>query len=276
MTLKNENKDDPVLEPEGAREPVIPEEAEKSSAEKQGFVPWPIAPQHASVREMLLEGEEIDLDDIDDDFQNRGGFLNFFLLLLLLGAAGGGVYQLHNVSAAEVLEAKRAAAAEKEQAALEEMLKHKKQYGVLRIETIPAKATVIKDGEAVKVMKKDESGQLIKVTGTTPLQMQDVDVNQVYRIRLELDGYEPFDFAVAKHIWTSEGGDFKFLKKVELTAEACEHWYLYDPQKKEEQKFPGKGECSKYHDEHQALGVSVTPCTCKALPEEGAEQPEQK
>lgn len=254
--------------------------------EKKAFVPWPVEPDHSSAQEMLMTGEDVDLKEVleDQKLEAGGAGMNFFLLILVLAASAGGIQQLRIVSDPAILEAKRAAAAEEEQAHLEEQLKLKKTYGVLNIDSLPQQATIYKrlisteDAAAIApdfkpIESKNKMGETVRAM--TPLIMKDMDIKQVYEFRLEMDGYLPYSFNVAQHIWTKEGTDFKFVKKVDMTAMACEHWFLYDSDKKEEQQFENKQKCNAYTKEAKGKNVSVTPCTCKALPE-GVEPGDKK
>ena len=87
--------------------------------------------------------------------------------------------------------------------------------------------------------------------------------------RVEKDGYEPFEFAVAEHLWTKDptSGEYKFFKMIELTPINCEYWFLYDAKKRREMQFKEKGECLTYHDQAVSQQASVTECTCKIPPE---------
>ena len=94
---------------------------------------------------------ETDHVDLESDEVAKGGMFNAILVLLIIAAAAGGIFQLRIVSSAEALEAKRLERQAKEEAFLKEQLAKQKKYGVLRIESNPSQATVVKDGEAIQV-----------------------------------------------------------------------------------------------------------------------------
>ncbi|MBU0553856.1 hypothetical protein KKF91_09625 [Myxococcota bacterium] len=251
---------------------------------KKPFIPWPVEPDHSSAKQMLMQGEEVDLNEVLEDQKLEAGSngMNFVLLLLVLITSGAGIFQLRNVSNPDILEAKRAAAAEEEQAHIEEQLKLKKTYGTLNIDSIPQQAVIYKrektsdqgaQPDFKPIESKKKTGETVRAL--TPLILKDMDVAKIYEFRLEAEGYLPYTFHVAKHIWTNEGGDLKFIKQVDMTAMACEYWFLYDSEKKEEQKFDDKPKCNVYFDEAKAKSVTVTDCTCKELPE-GVEPGEKK
>lgn len=271
-------------------EPVVPAEVEEAYSEAESstddaertvedrgatkepkaFVGWPVDRDHGSARDLLLNRGKENVD-LADEGAGGGRAINLVLLVLLLATAGVGVWQFRAVSSPEALAAKRAEREEAEQRHLEEQLAKQKKYGVLRIESEPAQAEVFKDGQKI-VTTNAETGE--EIVGMTPINMMDMDIAQTYKIRLEKVGYEPFEFAVAEHLWTKDttSGEYKFFKMVEMTPIFCEYWFLYDAKQKRELKFDDKTKCLEHYDDAVAKQVSVTECTCK-LPPEGAVPP---
>lgn len=279
---------------ESADEPVVPEAAAPVRAEggedhwRQLFNAWPVDPDHESATEVLRNNPTVSDVDLEDAAAGQGGntFLNLALLVLILGAGGVGAWQLRAVSSAEALEAKRIERERVEQEHLQEQLAKQKKYGVLRVESNPPQADVFRNGEKI-VSVNEATGE--QIVGRTPINMMNVEIAGVYQIRVEKEGYEPFEFNVAEHLWTkdSASGDYKFFKMVELTPNTCEYWFLYDAKKKRELRFEdqldpktkevveaGKGKCQEHYDSAVAGGVSVTECTCK-LPENPPEEGKQ-
>ena len=123
--------------------------AKSSPAETDVAALWPVEKDHGSVTRMLTR--ETDHVDLESDEVAKGGMFNAILVLLIIAAAAGGIFQLRIVSSAEALEAKRLERQAKEEAFLKEQLAKQKKYGVLRIESNPSQATVVKDGEAIQV-----------------------------------------------------------------------------------------------------------------------------
>ncbi len=262
-------------EPEAADEAAVPLAAAPAEEDSIGY--WKAEPDHASVRRMLTA----DAPDVDLTVEEQAGGvgLNIFLLLLIVGSVIGGIYQLNLVSSAEALEAKRLERQAKEEAFLKEQLAKQKKYGVLRVESIPGQAVVVKDGEAIQVEtspaaapatpdaaktagadSKAEApaqaaaggaapaaaagGSGVKA-GMTPMNIMNMDIAQVYRFKIEKPGYEPYEFSVAEHLWTKDPttNEYKFFKSVELNPINCEYWSLYDMKLRREVKFYGK--CAK-------------------------------
>lgn len=274
----DEGDADPAPDAEKEAAPKAPVSLSKG---RKGFTPWPVDPEHESVTDMLMgaggDPDVIIADDPEPGLRRRG-VLNLILVVLVVGAAAGGGYGLALVSSEEALAAKKAAALEAEQQHLEEQLAKQKKYGVLRIESNPPQAIVLQDGE--KIVVKGEAlagdagvgqgdagvGEMVVMTPTT---IQNLDISQTYKFRLEKDGYEPFEFAVSEHLWTKEGEEYKLFKLVDLIPVNCEYWFLYDAKKKREMKFEDQASCLEYHDTAAQKQVTVTECTCK-LPPEGA------
>lgn len=287
------------------KEPVVPEGEDEAEAEatvvddeapgeihgraaraKAEFAAWPCEPDHGSARDLLQkEGASVDLSA---EYEAAGGkAVNMVLLLLLIAVGGAGFWYFNQVSSPEALAAKRAEKEEAEKLHLEEQLAKQKKYGVLRIESTPEQADIINasdvdlelGGFVCKpnekcVVKSEETGEDIVVR--SPANLLNMDIGKVYKLRLEKDGYEPFEFAVAEHLWTKDTtGEFKFFKAVELTPTACEYWFLYDAKKKRELKFDERTQCLEHYDDAVSNQVSVTECTCKLLPE-GAAKPDEK
>ena len=259
---------------EGEPEPVVPTSAKAARGARPEFRPWPIENDHGSARDVLLgKGAGKVTDMGDDDFKTGKSGLNLVLLILLIGVAGVGIWQFQRVSSKEALDAKRMAREAMEQAHLEEQLAKQKKYGILRVETNPPQAIVFKDGE--KIVTKNAAGE--ELVGKSPMNMMDLDIAQTFKIKVELDGYDPFDFTVAPHLWTKDigSGEYKFIKMIDLTPNVCEYWFLYDAKARKELKFDEKVACMEHFDGATGTGTSVTECTCK-IPPEGWTPPEKK
>jgi hypothetical protein len=255
-------------------EPVVPASAKTPRNAPREFRPWPIEDDHGSARDVLLGKGASEVADLgDDDFKSAKSGLNLILLILLLGVAGVGIWQFQRVSSQETLDAKRMAREAAEQAHLEKQQEMQKKYGILRIETNPPQAVVFKDGE--KIVTKNAAGE--ELAGKTPMNMMDLDIAQTFKIKVELDGYDPFEFGVAPHLWTKDAGsgEYKFFKLIDLTPNICEYWFLYDAKARKELKFDEKVVCMEHFDGASAKGTSVTECTCK-IPPEGWTPPEKK
>lgn len=256
----------------GEQEPVVPENAEELHGYAAEFVAWPCEPDHGSARDVLLGKGATEVRD-DDVEMGKGSGLNLFLLALLLGVAGVGIWKFREVSSQEALDAKRMAREAMEQAHLEEQLAKQKKYGILRVETNPPQAIVFKDGE--KIVTKNAAGE--ELVGKTPMNMMDLDVSQAFKVKVQLDGYDEFEFGVAPHLWTKDTatGEYKFIKMIDLTPNVCEYWFLYDAKKRREEKFEDKAKCLEYFDDATGKQQAVTECTCK-IPPEGWTPPEKK
>jgi hypothetical protein len=251
-------KDEPAQSPKKA-----PAQKDEGS-----FAFWPVEKDHGSVTRMLTA----EAQDVDLSVRTKGGsFLNLILMVLIVGAAGAGIWQLSIVSSAEALEAKRQEREAAEKAHMEEMLKKQKKYGVLRIESVPDQAIVVKDDEKIMVTKtqpaapavgadgKPAEGQAAKApeapppapvaaaggaaptnrAGTTPMNLMNMDIKQVYKFRIDKPGYESYEFNVAEHLWTKDNssGEYKYYKQVELNPVNCDYWFLYDAKLRRELKF---------------------------------------
>ena len=259
---------------EGESEPVVPESAASARGAPREFRPWPTERDHGSARDVLLgKGARKVADLGDDDFKTGKSGMNLVLLILLIAVAGVGIWQFRRVSSQEALDNKRMAREAMEQAHLEEQLAKQKKYGILRVETNPAQAVVFKDGE--KIVTKNAAGE--ELVGKSPMNMMDLDIAQTFKIKVELEGYDPFDFVVAPHLWTKDvgSGEYKFIKMIDLTPNVCEYWFLYDAKARKELKFDEKVACMEHFDGATAKGTSVTECTCK-IPPEGWTPPEKK
>lgn len=266
--------DDDVAAEGAEAEPVVPEKAEDIHGLRREFRAWPVEKDHGSARDVLLgKGAGKVVDTGDDDFGKSRNGLNLFLFALLIGVAVAGVWQLIRVSSQEALDAKRLAREAAEKAHLDEQLKLQKKYGILRIETNPPQAAVFKDGQ--QLIGKTAAGE--DKPSLTPMNMMDLDISQSFKIEVKLDGYDPFDFSVAPHLWTKDtgSGEYKFIKMIDLTPNICEYWFLYDAKKRKELKFDDKVGCMEHFDTAVSQQVSVTECTCK-IPPEGWKPPEKK
>lgn len=255
-------------------EPVVPESATAKRGAPPEFRPWPTESDHGSARDVLLGKGAGKVSDLgDDDFKSGKSGLNLVLLILLIGVAGVGIWQFQRVSSQEALDAKRMAREAAEQEHLEKQLEMQKKYGILRIETNPPQAIVFKDGE--KIVTKNAAGE--ESVGKSPMNMMDLDIAQTFKIKVELAGYDPFEFGVAPHLWTKDSGsgEYKFFKMIDLTPNICEYWFLYDAKARKELKFDEKVDCMEHFDGATAKGTSVTECTCK-IPPEGWTPPEKK
>jgi len=286
---------------------------------------WPVEDDHGSITRLLTGAadKEVDIEDYDHDAAAGGGSttLNLVLMLLIMAATGVGIWQLVKVSSPETLAAKSEARKALEEAHLAEQLAKQKKYGVLRIESEPPQAVVIKDGEKLvaevaaatappeddapadgKAPEAPADGKDAKGTpkapekapetptappadgkaeapptdgaattkvGMTPMNIMNLDISKTYTIRLEKDGYEPFEFSIAEHLWTKDPttGEYKFFKPVELTPINCEYWFLYNAKKRREVKFEQKADCFTHYEESLSQQVSVTECVCKIPPE---------
>lgn len=317
-----------------AEAPVVPKDEgapEPPDYDRVAARLWPVEDDHGSVTRMLTQAadREVDLADAADEATSSGSnALNLVLLVLIIAAVGVGVWQLREVSSEETLKAKAAERAALEEQHLQEQLAKQKKYGVMRIESEPPQAVVIKDGEKLvasvaaaatppeegetpaapaapdgkageakpadgkaapdgkaadgKTAEKpaDEkagdataaapaAGATTQLVGMTPMNIMNLDIAQTYTIRLEKEGYEPFEFSVGQHLWTKDPntGEYKFFKSVEMTPINCEYYFLYDAKKRREVQFKDKAECLTHYDEAIAQQVSVTECVCKIPPE---------
>lgn len=270
--LDKDLADESGAEESSAEEPVVPEKAEEVHGVAAEFKAWPCEPDHGSARDVLLGKGAGKVSD--DDVEIGGGSaMNLVLFILLLGVAGAGIWQFRRVSSQEAIDAKRMAREAMEKAHLDEQLAKQKKYGILRVETNPPQAIVYKDGE--KIVTKNAAGE--DLVGKTPMNMMDLDIAQAFKIKVELDGYDEFEFGVAPHLWTKDtgSGEYKFIKMIELTPNVCEYWFLYDAKKRREEKFDEKGKCLEYFDDATSKQQAVTECTCK-IPPEGWTPPEKK
>ena len=203
---------------DSVEEPVPAAQGEELHGMRLEFQAWPCDPDHRSARDVLLGRGAKDPSTVvlDEEIEKSGSALNLILLILFLGVAGVGIWQFRSVSSPEALAAKQAAREAMEKAHLEEQMAKQKKYGILRIESSPAQATVYKDGEKIVTKKADTGEELV---GKTPMNMMDLDISQTFQIKVELEGHDPFEFAVAPHLWTKDAasGEYKFIKMIELT-----------------------------------------------------------
>ncbi len=260
-----------------AEAPVIPRAGRSSSSLSDEFRAWPVDKDHASAASFLRGEGAGDPSKVvleDEDEYRAGSVMNVILGVLIIAAAGAGVWQFKVVSSPETLAAKKAEKAAIEEAHLKEQQAKQKKYGVLRIESNPPQAVVFKDDEKI-VTKSEATGE--EIIGRTPMNLMDLDISQPVKIRLEAEGYAPFEFNVAEHLWTKDAasGEYKFFNMVELTPNVCEYWFLYDAKRKREMKFPEQGECATHYEDAMKSGTSVTECTCK-IPPPGWEPPKDK
>lgn len=246
---------------------------------RRAFNPWPVDKDHESVTDMLM-GAGGDPEDVkefvsDEELTSGGGIINLFLFILVIAAIGGGAYVLMKVSSPEAIAAKRAEKKRIEEEHLAKQLAMQKKYGILRIESNPEQAVIYKNGEKI-ITKDPETGE--DLVAKTPTNMLDMDIGETYKFRLELEGYEPYEFSVAEHIWTKDDatGDYKLARIIDLVPINCEYYFLYDAKAKREKKFDDKGSCATYHDEAVAKGNQVTDCVCKVPPEGAEPKPEEK
>lgn len=280
--------------------PVVPESAsapEPPDYDRIAAKLWPVEDDHGSVTRMLTQAadREVDLAEVADEANRTSGSntLNLILLLLIIAATGVGIWQLRRVSSPETLAAKAAEREALEQQHLSEQLAKQKKYGVLRIESEPPQAVVIKDGEklvaevaaavapppaegatppaagAEGAAGAPAAGEPKQLVGMTPMNIMNLDISQQYTIRLEKEGYEPFEFSVAEHLWVKDPttSEYKFFKAVEMTPINCEYYFLYDAKKRREVQFKDKADCLTHYDEAVNQQVSVTECVCKIPPE---------
>ncbi|MEZ4436154.1 MAG: hypothetical protein R3F65_27470 [bacterium] len=307
--------------------PVVPESAsapEPPDYDRIAAKLWPVEDDHGSVTRMLTQAadREVDLAEVADEANRTSGSntLNLILLLLIIAATGVGIWQLRRVSSPETLAAKAAEREALEQQHLSEQLAKQKKYGVLRIESEPPQAVVIKDGEklvaevaaavapppaegatppaagaegtaagtppatpaaggekpatppaagAEGAAGAPAAGEAKQLVGMTPMNIMNLDISQQYTIRLEKEGYEPFEFSVAEHLWVKDPttSEYKFFKAVEMTPINCEYYFLYDAKKRREVQFKDKADCLTHYDEAVNQQVSVTECVCKIPPE---------
>lgn len=236
---------------------------------RRHFIPWPVDPDHKSVTDMLMGAggdPDVDISAADDPMMKKTATLNIAMFVVLLAGVIGFGVAFNTIASAEAIEAKRREAREEEEKHLAEQMKLQKKYGMLRIETEPPQATVIKNGEKI-VVKDEETGE--ELVGMSPMNIMDLDIGETHTILLEKEGYESFEFSVAEHVWTKDvaTGEYKLIKQISLVPKNCEYWFLYDSKRKKEMKFEDQGSCLTYHDEQKAKQVTVTECNCKIPPE---------
>lgn len=236
---------------------------------RRHFIPWPVDPDHKSVTDMLMGAggdPDVDISAPDDPMMKKTATVNIAMFVVLLAGIIGFGVAFNTIASAEAIEAKRREAREQEEKHLAEQMKLQKKYGMLRIETEPPQATVIKNGEKI-VVKDEETGE--ELVGMSPMNIMDLDIGETHTILLEKEGYESFEFSIAEHVWTKDvaTGEYKLIKQISLVPKNCEYWFLYDSKRKKEMKFEDQGSCLTYHDEQKAKQVTVTECNCKIPPE---------
>ncbi len=183
------NATESVEEPEASTaesEPATAAEGESAAAEESAAEqpnpaivatqpqanPWPIEKDHGSAQKLLTDsgGADVDLAALVAVDHKSGRKIGMLLIIFL--AAGLGTFKLAQVSSAEVLQAKAEIRKAKEEAHLAEQMKRKKRYGVLRVESQPSQALVLKDGEKLYAgpggAPADEPADGAKPAGDTP------------------------------------------------------------------------------------------------------------
>jgi len=240
--------------------------------------PAPSAEAHVETMSQMLmnKGGELDqsklradIEQYADPGERKRGQTNLVLLVALAAVFAGGYVALSQLASADAINAKLRERDQAEQRYREEQIAKLKKYGSIKIESNPPGAIVTQDKDPKKCVKKDAA------TGTemqcmTPLEIANLEIREVYEFKLELPGYEPFDFSVAEHLWAKAPGaeDYTFQKTIDLVPSACEHWFTFDPKAKKEMKFPGetgKDDCGKFVSEQAKKQNTVPPCTCKVL-----------
>ncbi len=264
------------------------------------FKAFPVDKDHASARELVVDsgGDNVDLTPAKGE---QRGSQNLVAVILIVAVSALGLWQLSIVSSDEVLAAKRAEREAMEEQFLAEQMAKQKRYGILRIESTPPQASVVKDGESIVVTPGGdpveataengatpaadgvaaapgtapaaapgtpgtEGGDGQPRAGTTPMNLMNVDIGQTYKFKVSKEGYEPFEFAVAEHLWTKDAGEYKFIKMIELIPINCEYWFLYDAKKRREVQFEQKLGCMDHYKQSVASQISVTECACKLPP----------
>ncbi len=231
-------------------------------------------------------GAEVDLSSVARSSGKTHGVLNFFLILLMLGVGGAGFYYFYTISNQEALDLRRARLEERRLTQLEEQMAKQKRYGIMRIESDPPQALIYKNGKPIVAPKPGapecvddascSDGMMCDLESKhcgdpakTPTNISDVNIVQIDKYELKLAGYEDFDFHVSEHLWTkdSAAGDYRLLKVIDMNELPCEYWFIFDSAKGEEQKYETRRDCDKAHKAAETEHLSVTECTCKALPE---------
>lgn len=259
-------------EAEKVEEPVVPK---KAASKKKASAPVRAERKRAQsdnrvITDMLTgvgAHDNVDLSDIDVPGAKPG--LNLLLIVALLATGGVGFWKFREVSSAETMNAKHQARIDAEATHMAEQLAKQKKWGTLRIESNPPQAAVFKNDAKMMAGGIDVTGAKVEREVLTPVNMNNLNIAEPLKFRVEKNGYETYEFSVAEHLWTKDAatGEYKFFKMVELAPSACEYWYLYDAKKKRELQFPEKAECAVHYDEATAGNVSVTECTCKQPPE---------
>ena len=113
---------------------------------------------------------------------------------------------------------------------------------------------------------KSRTAQVSPLSVLSRLPLHSVDIGQPYKFKVSKEGYEPFEFAVAEHLWTKDAGEYKFIKMIELIPINCEYWFLYDAKKRREVQFEQKLGCMDHYKQSVASQISVTECACKLPP----------
>jgi hypothetical protein len=238
----------------------------------------PAAGAHVETMSQMLmsQGAEVDpnsmraaVERFVDPAERKRGSTNLLLLVVIAVCFGGGWFALSKLASADAIKAKLAEKEQIEQRHREEMIAKMKKYGSIKVESNPPGAIVIQDKNPKKCLKKDAaSGNELQCQ--TPLDIANLDIKELYEFRLELLGYEPFEFTVAEHLWAKAPGaeDYVFQKTVELVPSACEYWFTFDAKAKKEMKYTGetsKADCGTFVAEQAKKQNVVPPCTCKPL-----------
>ena len=311
MPVSPESKSDDgssSLDSDEAMPPPLPATSEvriQSSAARReaAFIAFPVHKDHGTARRMVVDSVDTPVD-LAPAKSETNGTQNLLAVILIVAVSAVGLWQLSIVSSEEVLAAKRAEREAMEEQFLAEQMAKQKRYGVLRIESVPAQATVIKDGESIVVAPTtageedgtpptgadpaagvapaasptagvapgtaDGGSDSKPRAGTTPMNLMNIDIGSTYKFKVTKEGYEPFEFAVAEHLWTKDAGEYKFIKMIELIPINCEYWFLYDAKKRREVQFEQKLGCMDHYKKSVASMVSVTECACKLPPPEAA------
>jgi hypothetical protein len=210
-----------------------------------------------------------DIEQFADPAERKRGQTNLMLLVALIAVIAGGYVGLSKYASADAIKAKLRERDQAEQRHREEQIAKLKKYGEIKIESNPPGAIVTQDKDPKKCMKKDAATGA-DMQCVTPLDISNLEIREVYEFKLELPGYEPFEFSVAEHLWAKAPGaeDYNFQKTVDLVPSACEHWFTFDPKAKKEMKFAGetgKDDCGKFVGEQAKKQNIVPPCTCKVI-----------
>ncbi len=243
--------------------------------------PKPNAEAHFDTVSDLLMGGGGELGDDDaahkigrfvDPAVAKRGTLNLGLFVALIVIVGVTGYFLAQQSSEEVRSERRRLRIEAEEKHMSEQLLKLKKFGNIHIESVPPGAIVVQDEDPKKCMqKKPVEGVEVDMQCVTPLDIQNLDIKPTYKFTVMKPGFENFEITVAEHVWSKKPGaeDFETSWNVELVANACEYWFVYDMKAKAEKKFAGEtslADCKKHKDDAAKTGSIVTECACKPLP----------